>query len=152
MSVPPQELKESNPKDSVGVKKVSMSTIPAGVLGELAVAMSEGALKYGRHNYREVGVRWSVYHDAAMRHLMAFEEGENDDVESNLSHLIKVMSCMTVLRDGMLRGNWVDDRPPKMQPGWINELNKKTVRLQELYPHPPPAYTELARHPADKPE
>lgn len=74
---------------------------------------------------------------------MAWWEGEDVDPESALSHLTKVMSCMVVLRDGMIQGNWVDDRPPRiLQQGWVSDLNQKTARLLEAYPHPPPAWVE----------
>jgi hypothetical protein len=143
--IPGGDYKDTNPKDSVGIKKFSMSTIPSGVLAEVAVGMLEGAVKYGRHNYREAGVRWSVYHDAAQRHLMAFQEGQDDDPDSLLCHITKVITCMIVLRDSMIQGNWVDDRPPKSPPGWVQEMNQRTARLVDMYPNPPPACTQLAR-------
>lgn len=61
--------KPTNPKDSVGIRKAPMSTVSAVVMAEVGVAMLEGAAKYGRHNYRAVGVRASVYYDATLRHL-----------------------------------------------------------------------------------
>ena len=42
----PKEFKDTNPKDAVGVKKVSMSTVPAVPLAELAVAMTEGMYSF----------------------------------------------------------------------------------------------------------
>src|SRR5271170_6356732 len=51
--------KASNPKDALGIRKVPFSTISMPVLAELGVAMLEGALKYGRHNYRAIGVKGS---------------------------------------------------------------------------------------------
>lgn len=108
--------KDTNPKDAIGVRKAPISTVPANVIAELGVAMLEGASKYGRHNYRVTGVRASVYYDAAMRHLMAWWEGENLDPDSGVSHITKLLACMTVLRDAMHQGNWEDDRPPASQP------------------------------------
>lgn len=104
--------KPSNPKDIVGSGKPPMSTVPAGVLVEIGIAMLEGALKYGRHNYRAVGVRASIYYDAAMGHLMSWWEGEDIDRESRLSHVTKAITSLVVLRDSMLMGNFEDDRPP----------------------------------------
>jgi hypothetical protein len=135
--------KPSNPKDSVGIKKTPFSTIPSPVLAELGLAMLEGALKYGRHNYRAVGVRASVYYDAFMRHVTAYWEGEDIDPDSGLSHLVKAIACLVVLRDSMMRGNWVDDRPPRCEDGWTAELNKKAALLLEKYPNPVEAYTEI---------
>ncbi|MFN7882785.1 MAG: dATP/dGTP diphosphohydrolase domain-containing protein, partial [bacterium] len=53
---PKPEQKLTNPKDAVGTKKVSFSVLPWRVLVNVALAMMEGALKYGRHNYRAAGV------------------------------------------------------------------------------------------------
>lgn len=136
--------KDTNPKDAVGTAKVPLSTVSAPVLGEVGLAMLEGALKYGRHNYRVSGVRASVYHDAALRHLLAFWEGQDIDPDSGLPHIVKAIACCVVLRDSQIQGNWVDDRPPKTHGDWVKELNKKAEALLEKYPNPLPAFTELS--------
>ena len=135
--------KETNPKDSVGIRKVPMSTVPSGVMLEVGLAMLEGARKYGRHNYRSTGVRGSVYYDAAFRHLTSWWEGEDIDPDSQLSHVTKAIATLCVLRDGMINGNWQDDRPPRMQKGWVNELNKKAGEIVDKYPNPPEPHTNL---------
>lgn len=135
--------KDTNPKDAVGVKKVPMSTVPARPVLEMALGMLEGARKYGRHNYREAGVRASVYYDATFRHLMSWWEGEDIDPDSGLSHIVKAMASLLVLRDSMLSGNWVDDRPPRMEGGaGIAELNEAAAEIIEKYPNPKDAFTE----------
>lgn len=140
------EFKASNPKDSVGVKKAPMSCVSSFVVMEMALGMMEGGRKYGRHNYRVAGVRASVYYDAAMRHLMAWWEGEDIDKESGLSHITKALSCLSVLRDSMHVGNWVDDRPPKLEDGWVSTLNKKASDIIDKYPNSVPAFTEVSLH------
>jgi len=135
--------KESNPKDRCGFVKAAFSVIPWTVIAELGLAMLEGALKYGRHNYRKAGVRASIYYDALNRHMGAWWEGEDIDPESGVSHVIKAMACLTVLRDSAIRGNWVDDRPPKAPEGWLKDINQKTKELLEKYPNPEFPYTEL---------
>ncbi len=140
----PASIKLSNPKDAVGTRKAPMSVVPAQPLMELGLALAEGARRYGRHNYRAAGVRASVYYDAARRHLMAWWEGQDVDPDSGLSHLVKVMACMTVLRDSQLRANWTDDRPPAaLNPNWIAELNIKAAALVDRLPDAPAAHTEL---------
>jgi len=133
-------VKESNPKDAVGTKKVPFSTISAPVVAEVGLAMLEGALKYGRHNYRAIGVRASVYYDACIRHLSAYWEGEDIDPDSGLPHIIKAIACLVVLRDSQLMGNSVDDRPPSHASGWQKELNQKAAELIEKYPNPVEAF------------
>ena len=140
--------KESNPKDLVGVTKRPSSTVSQAVMAEVGVGMLEGTLKYGRHNYRAVGVRSSVYYDATRRHIDDWWEGEDLDADSRLSHVTKAICSLVVLRDAMIQGKWHDDRPPK------SLLDKKSLDLhvQELmakYPNPEPVYTE-ASHPSGK--
>lgn len=137
-------IKPSNPKDAFGIRKVPVSPIPAPVLGELGLAMMEGALKYGRHNYRAIGVRASVYYDAVMaRHMPAWWEGQDLDPDSGLSHITKAIASLVVLRDAMIRGNWIDDRPPASDEGWIDELNKQAAALLDKYPEPKAAVTQV---------
>lgn len=135
-------IKPTNPKDACGVLKAPLSYVSAPVLAELGVAMLEGGHKYGRHNYRTVGVRASIYYDAVMRHMMLWWEGEDIDPDSDVSHVTKAIASLTVLRDSMIRNNWVDDRPPKVEAGWMNKLNAKVRELAEKYPDPVPSHTE----------
>lgn len=134
------ESKDTNPKDAVGIKKVPLSTVPAPVMAEVGLAMLEGARKYGRHNYRSAGVRASVYYDALLRHVMAWWEGEDNDPDSGLSHIVKAIACLVVLRDSMIQGNWIDDRPPVSPAGWLAELNARAAEIIERYPDAKPAH------------
>lgn len=119
-------VKDTNPKDAVGTKKWRQyCTVPTTILWELGVAMLEGARKYGRHNYRIAGVRASVYVDAAKGHIDQWWEGEDIDEESKLNHLVKAIASLVVLRDAMIQGKWVDDRPPK------TDLDSIRKNLQE---------------------
>jgi len=138
-------VKDTNPKDAIGIKKVPFSMIPAPVMGEVALALLEGARKYRRHNYRIAGVRASVYYDACFRHLMAWWEGEDIDPDSGLSHIVKAIACLVVLRDSMLMENWNDDRPPKVKQGWVKILNEDAKRLLEKYPNVLEPYTEIKK-------
>ncbi len=137
-------LKETNPKDSVGVRKWrQFTTVPLTVLAELGTAMLEGARKYGRHNYRVAGVRASVYVDAAIGHIAQWWEGEDVDADSNLSHITKAIASLVVLRDAMLQDMLTDDRPPKAKLDAVrNDLQKVVDAMFERYPEAVAAYTE----------
>lgn len=135
-------VKPSNPKDSVGIKKVPFSTVPAIPTAEVGLAMLEGALKYGRHNYRAIGVRASVYYDAALRHLTSWWEGQDTDPDSGLPHIAKAMACLYVMRDSQLIGNFVDDRPPSHVDDWQVRLNEIASRLIDKYPEPKQAFVK----------
>lgn len=125
--------KETNPKDIVGTRKLPFSVLPFRVLINVALAMLEGAVKYGRFNYRAVGVRASVYFDAVVaRHLMAWWDGGEDiDPASGLHHIDKAIAGLMVLRDSIIQGNWVDDRPPRggVELDWdhINDTAAKII-------------------------
>lgn len=122
------EVKDTNPKDAIGISKAPMSTVSAAVLMEVGVAMLEGASKYGRHNYRAAGVRASVYYDALMRHAMAWWEGEDNDPDSGMSHITKAIATLVVLRDAMIQDKFTDDRPPRSAP-FLPALNDTAAAL-----------------------
>jgi hypothetical protein len=124
--------KASNPKDIVGVRKAPMSTVSGAVLAELGVAMLEGASKYGRHNYRAVGVRASVYYDATMRHMIGWWEGQDIDPNSGMSHVIKAIASLVVLRDAMIQGKLTDDRAPRSN-AFYDDLNIKAAAIIDKY-------------------
>jgi hypothetical protein len=133
--------KDTNPKAPFGDARVPLSTVPATVLAEVAVGMLEGSLKYGRHNYRVDGCRASTYYDAAMRHLMAWWEGEDIDPDSGTHHLTKAICSLLVLRDAMILGKVNDDRPPPAPAGFLRALNAHVVDLRKMFPNPKEPYT-----------
>lgn len=124
--------KPSNPKDLIGIRKAPFSTVSGAVMAEVGTAMLEGAAKYGRHNYRVVGVRASVYYDATMRHLVGWWEGEDIDPDSGLSHVTKAIASLVVLRDAMLNGKCEDDRPPVCAP-FLPDLNVEAGKILDRH-------------------
>lgn len=137
-------VKESNPKDAIGTLKPGRSNVPRTVLAELDVAMLEGAVKYGRHNYREIGVRASIYVDAADRHIDKFWEGQDIDPDSGLHHITKAIASLTVLRDAIIQDKCIDDRPPKTDEldAFYAGLEQKVKDVAAKYPKPKFPYTE----------
>lgn len=125
-----QEKKDTNPKDAIGIGKVPMSCLSFPVLMEMGLGMMEGGAKYGKFNFRAIGVRSSVYLDACFRHLAAWYEGEDIDSDSGISHLVKAMTTLMVLRDAQMRGKMNDDRPPGTS-GFISVLNEKAKKIAD---------------------
>lgn len=135
-------IKDSNPKDAIGTRKVPFGTVPQQVVAEVGLALLEGAVKYGRHNYRAIGVRSSVYYDATHRHLGAWWEGQDIDPKSGLHHITKAIASLVVLRDAMIQGKCEDDRPPPVaDPDWVEKLNAEAARILDEHPNPMPPYT-----------
>lgn len=125
--------KPSNPKDAIGIRKLTFSVLPWRVLCGVALAMLEGASKYGRHNFRAAGVRGSVYFDAVVgRHLTQWWEGEDIDAESGEHHIDKAIAGLMVMRDSMLQGNFEDDRPPRGNVD-IGDLNRRAGEILDRH-------------------
>jgi hypothetical protein len=103
--------KGTNPKDLIGNKKVSITKFPAigTVMG--AMAMMDGASKYGPFNWRGNSVIASIYIDALMRHAMAWFEGQETASDSKVHHLGHAIACAAIILDAQATGNLVDDRP-----------------------------------------
>lgn len=101
----------SNPKDLLGVKKPSMSKIPATALLWESLAMMDGAGKYNPYNWRANKVIASIYVDACKRHLDAWYEGQRLAEDSGCHHLGHARACLGILLDAEATGNLIDDRP-----------------------------------------
>lgn len=132
--------KDTNPKDAVGIRKAGLSCLPVNVLFEVGVGMLEGARKYGRHNWRAIGVRASVYFDAAMRHLAQWWEGEDLDADSGVHHVTKAIACLLVLRDAQIREMCSDDRPPGSGE-WLGSCNVAASSIIDRHPNSERPYT-----------
>jgi|GEM_PF-5803583 len=144
--------KDTNPKDALaGFKPRWFSFIPLRVLIGVGKAMFEGGWKYGKHNYRESGVRASVYLDATVcGHLMPFMEGQDFD-ENGMHHLDKAIASLMVLRDAQLGSNWIDDRPLAAA-GFDEQVERETAHfqvmkaeLQKKFGPPVAPFTEATR-------
>lgn len=68
-----------------------------------------GEGKYGRDNWRQ-GFMWNRLIAAAMRHLRAFQEGEDLDPESGLPHVDHAACMVHFLSAHYQRGLGQDDR------------------------------------------
>lgn len=105
--------KDTNPKDLIGQTKLQTWLVPPSAKIALAEALTDGACKYGPFNWREKGVRATVYIAAAERHVMSYLDGEDLAEDSGVHHLAHAMACFAILLDAIAQGNIVDDRPIK---------------------------------------
>jgi len=108
-----QGYPDDNPKTALGEAKPKMSDTPTIGVREMGRVFTMGAAKYGRFNWREHRVSSSVYYDAALRHLMAWFDGEDADPESGLPHLAHVMACMNIILDAKAHDKLNDNRPDR---------------------------------------
>jgi len=103
---------QTNPKDLLGVKKVQLGLLPAAGKIYGALAMQDGAKKYGPYNWRHRKVRMTVYLDAIERHLHAMRDGEDSPANSGTPHLGNIIASAAILADAIEGGFLIDDRPP----------------------------------------
>ena len=78
-------------------------------LEEVAKVLGFGAQKYAAHNWRQ-GIAQSRLIAAAMRHLMAHNDGEDTDPESGLPHLAHASCCLMFATNMMRTRPDLDDR------------------------------------------
>lgn len=118
-----------NPKTFMGAMKVPMlSVIPPASLIYQAVAMrygayiakrADGGRGYGPYNWRDQPVEVETYVDAAMRHLLQFQDGDewevikddNGEVIGRVPHLGFAIATIGVLIDAIENGTVKDNRP-----------------------------------------
>lgn len=109
-ALPIEQSQAIDPKGEAGKDKAPMELLPPVALTETAWVHGLGAAKYGRYNWRENRVKASTYVSAIMRHLAAWQQGEDIDPESGRSHLAHIAAGCNILMDAKNHGTLEDDR------------------------------------------
>ena len=89
--------------------KLPMHLLSTPALEEVAKVLQFGAQKYDSHNWRK-GFVWSRPLSAALRHILAFNAGEDRDSESGHSHIAHAMCCLMFLLEFEKTHPELDDR------------------------------------------
>lgn len=93
-------LREELSDDSgrLGVKfdkdKPKWNLLPWDELEDVVHVLTFGAKKYAPDNWKFVADANNRYMDAAMRHLVAHQQGEQRDAESGESHIAHAICCL----------------------------------------------------------
>jgi hypothetical protein len=95
--------------------KPDMSLIPMCTLEDEARVWEYGKRKYAAWNWAK-GMDWSVPFACAMRHMAAWQRGEENDPESGLPHLAHAMCNLRMLTLYSTTYREGDDRPTQ----WMN--------------------------------
>lgn len=90
-------------------QKPDLSLLPREALETMAYAFMHGEKKYGRYNYLG-GMDWHRPLSAALRHITAYNSGENLDVESGISHLGHALAAIAMLVVYQTKGLGTDTR------------------------------------------
>ena len=94
--------------------KPVLSLIPLCTLEDEARVWEYGAQKYARNNWMK-GMDWAIPYACALRHLSAWQSGEENDLESKLPHLAHAMCnlrMLTLYSKNYLEG---DSRPKELK-------------------------------------
>jgi hypothetical protein len=125
------EYVDNNPKTAIGAKKVPLHLIPPAAKHHFAMAMENGANKYGPYNWRDKRVSVMTYLAAAMRHMDAYLDGEDKASDSGVHHLAHAMACFGIVLDAQSINMLIDDRPTKGASARLQEeyfTNKEVVK------------------------
>lgn len=76
--------------------KPMMDLLSSTAMTQVAEVLTFGAKKYAAHNWRK-GIAYSRVYAALQRHLTAWNEGQELDPESGLSHLAHAGCCLMFL-------------------------------------------------------
>lgn len=120
-------FKASNPKDLIGATKVPLHLVSPALEVFASIGLLNGALKYGRANWREAGVKASIYYDALNRHMKAWFEGEWEDPDDGVPHLCAAAACLNILIDAYCQDQLVDDR------NYNGKAMRRSVELMTPY-------------------
>lgn len=137
--------KPTNPKDAIGCGKVPVHLWPNTATAMGSIGFLNGALKYGRANFRATGVRASIYYDAARRHLDAWFEGEECDPDDGVPHLAAALACLAIIVDAEAAGKLTDDR--QVEGGYrelMDSLTPHVGRLKDLHKGRDPKHYTVA--------
>lgn len=130
-----ENSKATNPKDAIATTKLALDLVPDSGVIYASMAFLEGALKYGKFNWRIAGVRWSVYDAALERHRMKLRAGEWVDPVTGVPHIASMIACLMIIADAHENDKLVDDRPPRSvsTPQLIDGLMKLTEHLKDTF-------------------
>jgi hypothetical protein len=107
-------------------KKAPIGLVPASAIVLEALAMADGARKYGPYSWREKPVVCSIERaSAAMRHILSWMDREECASDSGIPHLAHARADLGILLDAAECGMLVDDRPAPGKAGELIEDSKK---------------------------
>ena len=105
----PAEIKPTGTALKFDQDKLPLHLLSTEAMNQTAAVLQFGAQKYSEHNWRN-GFTWSRPLAAAMRHITAFNDGEDRDPESGLSHLAHAACCIMFLLEFEKTHPELDDR------------------------------------------
>jgi hypothetical protein len=139
------DTKPTNPKDMIGSNKLPLHLWPETATATGCLAMLDGALKYGRSNFRAIGVKATIYADACKRHINHWLEGRDIDPDSGAPELAHALACLAIIVDAQAAGKLTDDR--LVRGGYaklVKDLTPHVARIKALHAHRDPKHYTIA--------
>jgi hypothetical protein len=137
--------KPSNPKDAIGSGKLPIHLWPNTATAMGCIGFLNGAAKYGRSNFRAIGIRASIYYDAAKRHLDAWFESEEVDPDDGVPHLAAALACIAIIVDAQAAGKLNDDRAyPGGYRKLVDELTPLVAQIKKHHEAKNPKHYTIA--------
>ena len=109
--------------------KPSFDLIPLAALEDCAKVFDYGRRKYADWNWAK-GMAWSVPLGCILRHLAAWQRGEDTDAESGLPHLGHIMCNLVMLSTYDRTFREGDDRAKK----WLLQLGGRDPNVSPIPP------------------
>jgi hypothetical protein len=110
--------------------KLPYHLIPWDAMDSIVAVLRFGAAKYGERNW-EQGGSWSRDFGALMRHMTAYWQGQDLDLESGLPHLAHAGCCVLFMLAYFLRKIGTDNRPKTDQTPFCCVAHAKGEAHQE---------------------
>ena len=102
--------------------KPMLGLVARSLIWAIGTTMTFGAKKYGADNWRG-GMEWNRPYDALLRHLTAWWDGEDKDLESGQSHLWHAACELMFLVEYEAKGIGVDNR---------HETKRRNQKTEEI--------------------
>jgi len=123
--------------------KVALELVPIMAMEDCARVFDYGRNKYASWNWAK-GMAWSVPLACLLRHLSAWQAGEDNDPESGLPHLGHAMCNLVMLSTYARTFQEGDDRPKE----WLTVPADKALAMVEM--EPPTLVEELQSFASDE--
>jgi len=120
----------TNPKKQYGVQSVPLNMWSPLASAYGALGLYNGSLKYGKANFANTPVEASIYIAAAMRHLLAWACGQEDDPADGVPNLGGVLANVAILLEARAAGMLIDDR--LRMSGYLKELDMLKAKVKAL--------------------
>ena len=119
-------------KESQGRKfdseKPKLYLLPPKSILEVGKVLTYGAEKYDPENWRKLDDLQNRYTSAALRHVFAHIDGEENDEETGLSHLAHAMCCLLFKLEDELIAKSEKERPRETDSGKHSTCYESAVR------------------------